>query len=158
MMHSYVLASVVALVACSESAIVSRTPDRQPGDATSMSPALPEQYAVTPPPGGELPPSQTTPGPIPVEFRHVWAIEVADCKRDPGLTRIAIAPGAIKFYEGRAEVTSLEQTAADGVIMQVKHSAEGGTETEVHHLKLNSAGTTLSYDRGGSNFTYTRCD
>ena len=88
----------------------------------------------------------------------MWAIEVADCKRDPGLTRIAIAPGAVKFYEGRSEIVSLEQAGPHDVIMQVKHAAEGQTDTEIHTLKLNDAGTTLTYGRGGSTFTYTRCD
>ena len=95
---------------------------------------------------------------MPVEFRHVWAIEVADCKREPALTRIAIAPGAVRFYEGRSEVVSLEQSGPRDVIMQVRHASEGKSEIQLHTLKLNDAGTTLTYGRGGGSFTYTRCD
>jgi hypothetical protein len=42
--------------------------------------------------------------------------------------------------------------------MQVSHVAEGQKENQVHTLKLDDAGTTLTYERGGSTFTYTRCD
>jgi hypothetical protein len=52
-----------------------------------IGPAVPGPYAdttapteastcnTTPVPSKNAPPSQTTPGPIPVEFRRVWAIE-----------------------------------------------------------------------------------
>jgi hypothetical protein len=104
------------------------------------------------------PPSQTTPGPIPVEFRHVWAIERKDCTAEPALTRISIAPSAIRFYEGHAVVvtanTSLEGTAA----LEVDHTSEGATNREAHTLALNPTKKTLNYDRNGEAFTYVRCD
>jgi hypothetical protein len=115
-------------------------------------------FAVTPQPGEELPTSQTTPGPIPVEYRHVWAINPADCKADPGLTRIAIAPGAIRFYEGRAVVTKSQVEGADKLLLDVEHMAEGQTTTERHSLALNNAKSRLIYQRRNDSFTYIRCD
>jgi hypothetical protein len=167
MTYQLAFAALVALAACGERPATPSTATipEQAAEAPASTPPPAESgrgdardYAATPPPGGELPPSQITPGPIPLEFRHVWAIEVADCKSEPALTRIAIAPAAVKFYEGRSEVISLEQSGPRDLIMQVNHAAEGQTEPQVHTLKLNDAGTTLTYGRGGSSFTYTRCD
>jgi hypothetical protein len=156
MTSHFALVTLIALAACTESTMAPArvSPAEPAGQRSSQSQA----FSATPPPGQDLPPSQMTPGPIPTEFRHVWAIEIADCKRDPGRTRIAIAPGAVKFYEGRSEVVSLEQTGAREAIMHVRHLAEGQNELQIQTLKVNDAGTTLTYGRGGSTYTYTRCD
>jgi hypothetical protein len=129
-----------------------------PAAPTTPRPAPDGPYAATPAPGEELPSSQTTPGPIPLAFRHVWAIEKMDCTADPGLTRIAIAPGAIRFYEGRSVVLSSEEPVASTLILQVEHSSEGQTERETHTLALNDARDQLAYQRRGASFTYIRCD
>jgi hypothetical protein len=115
-------------------------------------------FAATPAPGEELPTSQTTPGPIPVDYRHVWAIDPADCRADPGLTRIAIAPGAIRFYEGRAVVTRSQIEGSDKLLLDVEQSSEGETRTVRHSLALKNAGSRLIYLRGHDSFTYIRCD
>lgn len=65
-------------------------------------------YAAVPEVGEELPTSQTTPGPIPLGFRHVWAISAKDCTADPALTRIAIAPG--RSDSTRADLSHLVPT------------------------------------------------
>jgi len=133
-----------------------------PGTPVNIEAAPPEpsspSYAATPEPGMELPPSQTTPGPIPLEFRHVWAIEPGDCTAAPGMTRMAIAPGAIKFYEGRSEVVSANAAQDGALTLRVSHASEGQTVTETHILALDEAKTTLTYQRGGNSFTYRRCD
>lgn len=137
------------------------TSAQKPGETASPAPVSepPASYAATPAPGEELPPSQTTAGPIPLEFRHVWAIDAKDCKADPSLTRIAIAPGAIKFYEGRSEVTSVDAPHEGAAVLHVAHSAEGQTSTETHVLALDDAKTTLTYKRGDNpELTYKRCD
>jgi len=139
-----------ALAACGEKELMTEAP-------TQAAPPSPT-YSATAPPGVELPPSQTTPGPIPLEFRHVWAIEKAYCTKAPSLTRIAIAPGAVKFYEGRSAVTSANVPHEGELVMEVEHAAEGQTEHEVHTLKLEADGTQLSYERRGQTFTYIRCD
>ena len=111
----------IALTACGE-------PDETAAvEPAPQAPAAapPASYSATPPPGVELPTSQTTPGPIPLEFRHVWAIEAADCTKEPALTRIAIAPGAVKFYEGRSEVVSATVPHEGALTMEVAHSSEG---------------------------------
>lgn len=115
-------------------------------------------FAVTPAPGEELPTSQTTPGPIPVDYRHLWAIDPADCRADPGLTRIAIAPGAIRFYEGRAVVTKSQVEGEDKLLLDVEQTSEGETKTARHSLALKNAGSRLIYLRGQDSFTYIRCD
>ena len=155
-MRSATLLSVLALAACGgEKAPGSIPPEAAlPPEAAAPS----ATYSATPPPGVELPPSQTTPGPIPLEFRHVWAIEPADCKAVPGLTRMAIAPGAVKFYEGRSEVVSANVPHEGALVMEVKHSAEGQSETETHTLMLDKDTGKLSYQRRGETFTYVRCD
>ncbi|RYG32304.1 MAG: hypothetical protein EON93_11480 [Burkholderiales bacterium] len=119
----------------------------------------PASYAATPAPGEELPPSQTTAGPIPLEFRHVWAIDTKDCTADPSLTRIAIAPAAIRFYEGRSEVTAVDAPHAGAALLHVTHASEGQTTSEKHVLALDEAKTTLTYKRGDNPaLTYKRCD
>lgn len=152
----FVFAPVLAfaLSACGPSEPVARSPA---ADATATEPAA--SYAATPAPGEELPPSQTTEGPVPLEFRHVWAIDAKDCTADPSLTRIAIAPGAVKFYEGRSEVTSVDAPHPGAAVLHVMHSAEGQSSTETHTLALDDAKTTLTYKRGeNAPFTYKRCD
>lgn len=127
--------------------------------AATTTPEAPGSYAATPAPGEELPPSQTTAGPVPLEFRRVWAIDAKDCSADPSLTRIAIAPGAVKFYEGRSEVTSVDAPHPGAAVLHVSHASEGQTTTEIHTLALDEAKTTLSYKRGdNAPFTYKRCD
>jgi hypothetical protein len=145
----------IVLAACSEP---DRTPTAPIAETSSPSPDSSPSYSATPAPGEELPPSQTTPGPIPLDFRHVWAIEAADCRAAPGLTRIAIAPGAIKFYEGRSEVVSADAPHDGALVLQIAHTAEGQTSNETHTLALDDAKTTLTYQRDGNIFTYRRCD
>jgi hypothetical protein len=141
-----------------ETASIEPTP-QDPAVATPPS-SIGEQptYSATPSPGEELPTSQTTPGPIPLEFRHVWAIEPADCTKDPALTRIAIAPGAVKFYEGRSEVVSTSAPHLGALTIVVAHSSEGTTAQETHALALDETGKKLTYKRRGAEYVYTRCD
>jgi len=117
-----------------------------------------QTYAAVPAPGEELPPSQTTEGPIPLDYRYVWAIEPGDCTNDPALTRIAIAPGAVKFYEGRSEVISADTPHDGALVLNISHTSEGQTTNETHVLALDDAKTTLTYKRGENSFTYKRCD
>lgn len=89
----------------------------------------------------------------------MWAIETKDCTADPGLTRIAIAPGAIKFYEGRSEVNSVDAPHDGAIVLHTTHLAEGQTSSETHTLALDETNTTLAYARGGNPpLTYKRCD
>ena len=150
MIRSALAFVTLALAACGDKQPVASVPP----EATAPS----ATYSAAPPPGVELPPSQTTPGPVPLEFRHVWAIEPADCTKDPGLTRIAIAPGAVKFYEGRSEIVSADAPHDGALVIQVKHSAEGETAQETHTLSLDKETGKLSYQRRGQTFIYTRCD
>lgn len=115
-------------------------------------------YAAIPAPGEELPTSQTTPGPVPLAYRHVWAMEARDCTATPGLTRIAIAPGAVRFYEGRSVVRNSDARTDGSVSLEVEHAAEGVTTPETHVLALTDNERTLRYQRRGETFTYTRCD
>lgn len=115
-------------------------------------------FAATPAPGEELPTSQTTPGPIPLAYRHLWAIDPADCAKEPGLTRIAIAPGAIRFHEGRAVVKSAQIEGPDKLLLDVAHTSEGETRPERHSLALSNAGSRLLYQRGRDSINYIRCD
>ena len=115
-------------------------------------------FAATPAPGAERRTSQTTPGPIPLAYRHLWAIDPADCARQPGLTRIAIAPGAIRFYEGRAVVKSAQIEGPNKLLLDVAHTSEGGTRPERHSLALRNAGSRLLYQRGRDSINYIRCD
>lgn len=152
----------LAFAACgerpTETAIVepaSQTPAAVPSSpAAGASPA----YSATPIPGEELPPSQTTPGPVPLEFRHVWAIEAADCTKEPALTRIAIAPGAVKFYEGRSEVVTVNAPHEGALTMDVAHASEGTVNRETHTLALDDTGRKLTYRRRGAEYIYVRCD
>jgi len=157
----------LALAACGDSAPApvippTTTPDAMaaapPPQVQTPAPAPDGPYYATPAPGEELPTSQTTPGPIPLQFRHVWAIAPADCARAPGLTRIAIAPGAIRFYEGRAVVVTAEASGDTALILDADHTAEGETARERHNLQLDPGHTRLTYMRRNSTFTYVRCD
>jgi hypothetical protein len=143
----------LVFAACGEKTDIASTPG-----VASPAAAPPATYSATPPAGVELPPSQTTPGPIPLEFRHVWAIDPLDCTKEPGLTRIAIAPGAVKFYEGRSEVVSASSPHDGALVMEVKHSAEGQTTRETHTLALDKVNDKLAYQRRGDSFTYSRCE
>jgi hypothetical protein len=133
-------------------------PTPEPAPIPTPPPAPSGDYFATPADGEELPTSQTTPGPIPLEFRHVWAIEAKDCTASPGLTRIAIAPGAIRFYEGRSVVVSADVPHERTLTLEVSHSAEGQTSQETHALALSEDGRSLTYGRNGASFTYKRCD
>lgn len=121
-------------------------------------PAPTGPYFATPAPGEELPTSQTTPGPIPLAFRHVWAIDPKDCTADPGLTRIAVAPGAIRFHEGRAVVVTAELSGDNTLILDVDQMSEGTTSRERHTLALESGGARLRYQRRGASYSYVQCD
>ena len=152
----FVVAPIVAfaLSACGPS-----KPALRAETATAPTAEPPASYVATPAPGEELPSSQTTEGPIPLEFRHVWALDAKDCTAQPSLTRIAIAPGAIKSYEGRSEVTSVDAPHAGAAVLNVSHSSEGQTSTEMHTLALDEAKTTLTYMRGDNPpLIYKRCD
>jgi hypothetical protein len=159
MRHAPLFLLVVTLAACGE------RPDDPADEPAAVEPAAqapvaapPATYSAAPPPGAELPTSQATPGPIPLEFRHVWAIEPADCTKEPALTRIAIAPGAVKFYEGRSEVVSASAPHEGALTMEVAHTSEGTTAQETHTLALDDTGKTLTYERRGAEYVYTRCD
>lgn len=109
-------------------------------------------------PGKELPTSQTTPGPIPLAYRHLWAVDPADCARQPGLTRITIAPGAIRFHEGQAVVKKAQVEGPDKLLLDVDHTSEGEMRPERHSLALSNAGSRLLYQRDGDSLNYIRCD
>lgn len=153
-------AALVTLVACGDPASKVEIEPAVPGPYVDIPASAPTGPAVIEPAAAPdtPPPSQTTPGPIPVDFRHVWAIARKDCTSEPALTRIAIAPGAVRFYEGRAVVISANTNLEGTVAMEVDHTAEGVTNREAHTLALNPAKTTLTYDRNGDAFTYTRCN
>jgi hypothetical protein len=112
---------------------------------------------ATPSPAAEPSTAVIAPGPIPVPYRKVWAIKAADCTAEPGLTRIAISPNAVKFYEGRADVVSVEENGGRELMMAVKQTAEGETKADTHILKLDDRAGTLSYQRGKETFLYHRC-
>ncbi len=127
-----------------------------PTSAAATPGGLPSFFA-TPAAGEELPTSQTTPGPIPLKYRHVWSIEAKDCRTEPALTRIAIAPNAVRFYEGRSVVTGVTIPHENALTLEVDHMAEGEIARETHALVLENGGQKLAYQRRGQNFTYTRC-
>lgn len=157
----FVIAPVLAfaLSACGPNQPAAEAPVATALQAAATATEPPPSYAATPNPGDELPPSQTTAGPIPLEFRHVWAIDAKDCTASPSLTRIAIAPGAVKFYEGRSEVTSVDAPHPGAAVLHVSHMSEGQTSVEAHTLALDDAKTTLTYKRGDNPpMTYKRCD
>lgn len=133
-------------------------PEPEPATGPTPPPTPSGGYAAIPAPGEELPTSQTTPGPIPLEFRHVWAIEKKDCTAEPALTRMAVAPGAVRFYEGRSVVTKADMSTAGLLTLDVEHSAEGQKINETHKLKLGADERTLTYERRGATFVYARCD
>jgi hypothetical protein len=153
---------IFGLAACNEpSPNVATSPSGEkpmPVETVTPPPAPSGPFAATPEPGVELPTSQTTPGPIPLAFRHVWAIAPEDCNAEPGLTRIAIAPGAIRFYEGRSVVISANTSLEGTVALKVSHASEGTRTEEAHTLALNPGKDMLTYDRNGEAFTYKRCD
>ena len=161
-MHRTVIslcAALVTLSACGDPAPELAVEAAVPGPYVET--PAPAGAAVTEPapaPGETLPPSQITPGPIPIDFRNVWAVDKRDCKAEPALTRIAIAPGAIRFYEGRAVVVTANTNLEGTVALEVDHISEGTTNREAHTLALNPAKTTLTYDRNGEAITYVRCD
>jgi len=144
------------------------TDDIQPASSAqpanqAAAPAAPEvpitrPFAAAPAPGEGLPTSQTTSDPIPLAYRHVWAIDPADCLKEPGLTRIAIAPGAIRFYEGRAVVKKAQVEGPSKLLLDVDHTSEGATRPERHAFALNNSGARLLYQRRGESFNYIRCD
>jgi hypothetical protein len=152
----------VAMAACGEQSppVVPPVPMPEPEPATEPTPppAPSGGYAAVPAPGEDLPRSQTTPGPIPLEYRHVWAIDAEDCTASPSLTRIAIAPGAIRFYEGRSVVKTADVSTDGALTLKVDHLSEGTTSEETHLLRLSAEDRALSYQRGGHTFAYTRCE
>lgn len=164
-----ILTLSAGLAACGEPQqppVVPPVPIPEPAPVPVPPPALPPVpaapttvgYAAVPAPGEELPTSQTTPGLIPLAFRHVWAINARDCAADPGLTRIVIAPGAVRFYEGQSVVSNSDARTDGSVSLEVEHAAEGVTTSETHVLRLKDNERTLTYQRRGETFTYTRCD
>lgn len=124
----------------------------------SPAPAPSGDFFETAKPGEELPTSMTTPGPIPTAFRHVWAPDRKACTADPSPTRLAIAPGAIRFYEGRSVVVTANTNLEGTVALQVDHTAEGTTTREAHILTLSPDKKQLTYDRDGQALTLIRCD
>lgn len=155
-------AALVTLSACGDPAPELAVEPAVPGPYVETqppsSPTVTSSAEPAPAPGETPPPSQTTPGPIPIDFRNVWAIEKNDCTAEPPLTRIAIAPGAIRFYEGHAVVVSANTNLEGTVALEVDHISEGAANREAHTLALNPAKTSLTYDRNGEAFTYVRCD
>lgn len=157
------LAPLILLAACGEPRVEPtaeqtepQIPSSTPDSPSPPAPAgAPVSYAADDP-DGALAPSMTTPGPVPLAYRHVWAIDSADCTREPALTRIAIAPAAIKFYEGRSAVLSATENT-NGLTLAVEHTAEGETSTQTHTLSLDDSSSTLTYSRNGQVFLYHLC-
>jgi hypothetical protein len=136
-----VFVALLAIAACGEKT-----------DAVTEAPP-----AATPSPGPAEPSSQAGAGPIPVEFRGAWAIEPADCTKEPGLTRIAVSQNGVNFYEGRSQVVSGTAPHDGALTMEVDHTAEGQTARETHTLALDPATSKLTYRRRGADYVYARC-
>lgn len=145
------LTSAVLLFSLSACGQLPPAEEVQPGPAAK---AADEATA----PGEELPTSQTTPDPIPLAYRHLWAVDPADCSRQPGLTRIAIEHGAIRFHGGEAVVKKAQAEGPDKLLLDVDHTSEGEMRPERHSLALNHAGSRLLYQRGRDSLNYIRCD
>jgi hypothetical protein len=145
------LTSAVLLFSLSACGQLPPAEEVQPGPAVK---AADEATA----PGEELPTSQTTPDPIPLAYRHLWAVDPADCSRQPGLTRIAIEHGAIRFHGGEAVVKKAQAEGPDKLLLDVDHTSEGEMRPERHSLALNHAGSRLLYQRGRDSLNYIRCD
>lgn len=162
--------AIAALVACGDPAPATTATQPTPAVETAETtpPPMAEPLSPAPAPGGEffeapkaneeLPTSMTTPGPIPTAFRHVWASDKKACTADPSPTRIAVAPGAIRFYEGRSVVVTANTSLEGSVALEVDHEAEGQRTREAHVLTLSPDKKQLTYDRNGQAFTLIRCD
>lgn len=153
--------ALVALAACNPDS--APTPPHDAATAPAPPPAsAPWDYAT---PQGTGPSADQAaaenaehpPGLIPVPFRAVWAIEEVDCTNEPGLTRIAIAPDSISFYEGRSQVLSASSGADGRLNLEVEHVAEGMTEGQRQTLHLAGDAQSLVYTRGDHTFSYRRC-
>lgn len=141
------------IAACSEnsqaSAIVSTTMTAMAEETQPPAGGVQTAMLDKPPP--------TTQTPIPAPFRKTWAINKADCKSPTGATRIAIDPAVVSFNGGRFDVISLEENGPKEILMQVTLAAEGVSVKEVHVLKLDGPGSTLSYQRQGATQAYHLC-
>lgn len=156
------------LVACDNSAPPAETtPTPQAETTAPPAPAatvasLPDElsgpYFKTPDLGEELPTSQTTPGVVPLPYRFVWAIDKKDCIADGSLTRIAIAPGAVRSHDGRAVITSADESRAGILVLQTERLAEGEIIRETHTLALDASEKKLAYQIGDTDRSYIRCD
>lgn len=124
----------------------------------SPPPELPGPYFRTPAPGEELPTSQTTPGLVPLDYRHVWAIDRKDCTAAESPTRIAISPGAVRSHEGRAVISSTDESRPGILVLHTDRISGDQIIPETHTLALEDAGKTLTYERGDTRLTYIRCE
>ena len=92
--------------------------------------------------------------PIPKPFRHVWAVELADCGNARGATRINIDPSTISFPEGRFDVLSINEAYEGQLLLTVRFA---GGPPQKHVLRLSNEWETLSYTGPGLVGTYHRC-
>lgn len=137
---------------------VAATTPAAPPAMHSPPPEHPRPYFKTPAPGEELPTSQTTPGLVPLEYRYVWAIDRNDCTAAESPTRIAIAPGAVRSRDGRAVISSTDESRPGILVLHTDRLAGEQTIKEAHTLTLDSSGKMLAYTNGDTNRTYIRCE
>lgn len=145
-------------VATSQQANASAPPRAPASEPVSLPDELSGSYFKTPDLGEELPTSQTTPGVVPLPYRFVWAIDRKDCTASESLTRIAIAPGAVRSHEGRAVITSADESRAGILVLHTQRLAGGQIVAETHTLALDASGKKLSYQISDTTRSYIRCD
>jgi len=134
------------------------TPSEPAATVASLPDELPGPYFKTPDLGEELPTSQTTPGVVPLPYRFVWAIDRKDCTAAESVTRIAIAPGAVRSHDGRAVITSADESRPDSLVLHTERLAAGQIISETHTLALDPGGQKLAYQIGDMTRSYIRCD
>lgn len=135
-------------------------PDMRPSAPEVLPSRTPEPDEIGAPEApagvGAAAPADTVRGPIPPAYRGAWAIETKDCRGQPGMTRIAVMPAEIGYYEGRSEVKTATRVGSR-LTIDVVHHAEGMTEKSRQTIDLSADGQRLSFSRGGTSFAYRKC-
>lgn len=93
--------------------------------------------------------------PVPEPFRNVWAVDLADCPRLDGKTRVSIDPASVSFPEARFDVLAINQPDPDNLLIDVQL---GNGPLQTHLLHVSEAMTKLRYTGPGILQTYHRCD
>mgnify|MGYP003579075824 CR=1 FL=1 len=131
--------------------------DNESVEIPPVQPTIAPTNELGPEDAGAPPPEDVRPGPLPVRFRGLWAIESKDCTAKSAFTRIHIEPTEILYYEGRSEVTGATG-GRDRITIQGTHHAEGMTEPLSQTLSLSTDGQVLTFQRAGDRFIYRRCN